>query len=394
MAGLACGVPPLLRRAAWGATRESLRGSDSAQRVLVVVELAGGNDGLNTLVPIRHDAYYAARPKLAIARETTLRLDDAFGLHPSLVGLHNLFEAGQAAVIHGCGYPRPDRSHFTSMRYWHTGRPHRAEPFGWVGRLADEAWPAGRTASLVNLGQRESPAVRSRSQAPIVFADPADYVRRGDPSADETYGRLLEEGLSQGETLSLVRHLARTASETQERVRAATSRYETPVSYGVPFPTLTRDLRNVAALLADDFPARIFYVSFGGFDTHAAQAGQQQLLLQYFADAVEGFHKDLERIGLDAEVLTLAFTEFGRRVAENRSVGTDHGTATPMWLFGKPVVPGLHGRFPELEDLDAGDLRFTTDFRQVYAAALRWMGSDPAAVLGPGFPPLRGLLPS
>ncbi len=393
VAGLAAGVPPLFRRAAWAETAAALAGRERhPERILVVVELAGGNDGLNTVVPHRQDAYSRARPSLRLTADETLPLEGDFRLHPGLASVAALYARGRTAIVHGCGYARPDRSHFTSMRYWHTAAPHRTEPLGFLGRTADALWPEGGEARVVNLGQQESPAVRSRHQAPIVFADPAEYARHGDPSAQEAYDQLLAQGGSRNDAVDFVRQLARTARDTQRQVQDATARYTSPVSYGVPFPTITRDLKNVAALLAAGFPARVYYLSFSGFDTHADQLGRQNLLLQYFGDAMAGFQNDLERIGLDDRVLTMAFTEFGRRVAENESGGTDHGTATPVWLFGANVVGGLHGRFPDLEDLDDGDLRFTTDFRRVYGAALQWLGADAAAALGPGHPPLGGLV--
>jgi len=392
-AGFALGLPGLWGRAAFAQTAATLAGPASGrERVLVVVELAGGNDGLNTVAPVGHDVYRRLRPKLALKRESTLRLDDAFGLHPRAVGLANLFERGRLAIVHGCGYPEPDRSHFTAMRYWHTAAPHRGEERGWVGRAADALWPAGRKAALVSLGEQESLALRSQHQGAIVFADPDAYQRNGDPGAAALYAKLVGEGASRRETLDFVRQVARVASETSEQVRAATARYRTSVSYGTPFPTITRDLRNVAALVAADFPARVYYLSFSGFDTHSAQTERQQLLLQYLADALEGFQKDLDRIGRASNVLVLAFSEFGRRVEENASGGTDHGTAGPMFLVGAPVIGGLHGTFPDLADLDDGDLRFTMDFRRVYATALAWLGVEtPGALLGGEFEPLAVL---
>jgi uncharacterized protein (DUF1501 family) len=376
---LGLSLPLLFQRAALAAERE---------RVLVVVELAGGNDGLNTVVPVRDDHYRRLRPTLALAREQTLRLDDGFGLHPRAIGLANLFGAGRLAVVHGCGYPEPDRSHFTALRYWHTAAPHRGEERGFLGRAADALWPAGREAALVGLGEQESLALRSHGQGAIVFADPAQYQRRGEPGAGALYQRLVEAGASRRDTLAFVREVARVAADSSGRVREACARYQTPVSYGASFPTISRDLRNVAALLDAGFPARVYYLSFSGFDTHGAQRERQQLLLQYAADALEGFSRDLDRIGRANEVLVLAFSEFGRRVAENASGGTDHGAAGPMFLAGAPVVGGLHGTPPDLGDLDDGDLRFSTDFRRVYATALAWLGAPPADVLGPGFAPL------
>jgi uncharacterized protein (DUF1501 family) len=378
-----------------GLWRDSALALDDPGPILVVVELAGGNDGLNTVVPYGDDAYYQARPKLGIERDALLRLDEHFGLHPRLLGLRNLWEKQQLAIVHGCGYPNPTRSHFSAMAWWHSGVPHGAEPLGWLGRSADARWPDGRRNSIVNIAQRESLAVRSARHAPIVFADPKSFVRVGDRSSDPVYRRITHrpQDPDAAPRLAFLRDIARTADKSSSQVREATSSYETPVSYGSAAAGLGNDLRKVAALMAADFPARIYYVSMGGFDTHGSQAPTQQNLLMYLGDALEGFLADADRLGRGDDVAVLVFTEFGRRVAENRSGGTDHGTATPMWLLGRGVTPGFHGTAPSLDDLDEGDLIMTTDFRRVYASVLsEWMGiAQPATVLGGDFEPM-GLL--
>lgn len=363
--------------------------------ILVVVELAGGNDGLNTIVPYRDDAYYRARPKIALERKSVLRIDDDFGFHPRLVGLRKLWDEERVAIVHGCGDPKPTRSHFSAMARWHTGVPAGAERLGWVGRLADARWPDGRTNTIVNIATQESLAVRSARHAPIVFQDPKSFAREASPGGHSVYLDIAmrEDTAEAGTPLGFMRHIARTAEKSSTRVRAATAGYETPVKYGSNAASLARDLRNVAALLSDDFPARLYYVGMSGFDTHGGQGATQDLLLTYLGDALEGFMQDVDRLGRSKEVAVLVFTEFGRRVAENRSGGTDHGTATPMWLIGSGVRPGFHGTPPSLVDLDEGDLRMTTDFRRVYASVLsEWMGiGSPADLLQGDFPPL-GLL--
>lgn len=380
------GVPGLWRQAALASA-----GGAREDRTLVVVELAGGNDGLNTIVPYGDDAYHRARPNLAIAREDVLRIDPYWGFHPRMKGLRNLFSDGRVAIVHGCGYPNPSRSHFSALEYWQTAVPRGAEPYGWVGRLADARWPDGRPDTLVNITERESLAIRSAHHAPIVFSDPRTFVRAGDPDAADVYRRLTQgEDPNAPSTVAFMRRIARTAEASAQQVREATRRYETPISYGTAVASLARDLRNVAALLDAGFPARVYYVSMSGFDTHAAQADTQNNLLLYVGDALEGFFRDLDRQGRSEEVAMLVFTEFGRRVAENEGGGTDHGTATPMWLLGSSVQGGLHGRAPSLEDLDEGDLRMTTDFRSVYASVLeQWMGvGDASDVLKSSHAPL------
>jgi uncharacterized protein (DUF1501 family) len=383
-AGLGLGVPTLFRDVAWASPA-------GRERILVVVELSGGCDGLNTVAPIGDDAYAKARPKIALDPAETLRLDDHFALHPRLFGLHNLWKQDRVAIVHGCGYPDPDRSHFTSMRYWHTAAPHRAEARGWVGRYADARWPEGRTSSLVNLAEQESQAIRSFEQAPIVFSDPAKYLRRGEAESRDLYARLSESGASRRDMLGFVRNIAATARETSQSVRKATSSYETPVHYGAAFAPLARGLQNVAALLEADFPAQVYYLPTPGWDTHSAQSDRHNNLHLYLGDTLEAFQKDLDRQGRAADVMTLVFTEFGRRVHENESGGTDHGTATPMLWIGERAKAGLHGKAPSLTELDEqDDLIFTTDFRRVYASVLEeWLGlAESSPILGARFEPL------
>jgi uncharacterized protein (DUF1501 family) len=382
------GLPPLLRGSALA--------MEGAGPLLVVVELAGGNDGLNTIVPYRDDAYYAARPKIAIEANDLLKLDDEFGLHPRLIGLRNLWEKEQVAIVHGCGYPNPTRSHFSAMAWWHTGVPRGAEPLGWVGRMADARWPEGRRNTIVNIAKQESLAVRSASHAPIVFSDPNAFVRAGDREGNDVYRGIIQhddrrDDPGASSNLAFLRDIARTAEQSSAFVRESTRRYETPVSYGTEAASLAQDLRKVAALVATDFPARVYYVSMGGFDTHGSQNSTQNNLLLYLGDALEGFLADVDRLGRGQDVAVLVFTEFGRRVAENQSGGTDHGTATPMLLLGQPIRPGFHGRAPSLVELDEGDLRMTTDFRQVYASVLtEWMGvADSTSLLRGDFAPLE-----
>jgi uncharacterized protein (DUF1501 family) len=366
-------------------------------RILVVVEMAGGNDGLNTVVPYRQDPYYKARPTLALKPDSLIKLNGEIGLHRSMVGMQRLWDSGHLAIIQGCGYPNPNRSHFTSMEYWHTAVPNGVESLGWVGRFADAYWPKPAPATIVNIAQRQSLAVQAGLHAPVVFYDPNRFVRAGDPAQEPVYRSFLDRpGSSANQTLSFLRDISRTAQTSSARVRDAVASYRTPVSYGSESiaSTLSADLKKVAALISAGFPTRIYYVSMSGFDTHAGQLGAQQQLLMYVADALEGFLKDMKRIGRGQDVAMMMFTEFGRRVAENQSGGTDHGTATPMYLLGEKIKGGLHGEYPSLADLDAnGDLRMTTDFRSVYATMIKnWMGyKDPSTILKGDFPTLQVL---
>ncbi len=364
------------------------------ERVMVIVELTGGNDGLNTVVPYRQDTYYKLRPTLAIKAQATLKLNDEVGLHPAMTGFKALWDAGKLAVIQGCGYPQPNRSHFTAMAYWHTAVPHGVESNGWVGRFADAAWPQGEPNRIVNIAVRQSLAVQAQRHAPVVFSDPQRFIRAGDPSQESVYNTMLahqSEPINQ--TLAFVKAIARTASDSSIKVREATANYRTPISYGSEgaIATLATDLRKVAALIHAGFPTRAYYVSIKGFDTHANQSDTQQLLLRYVADALEGFLKDVTRLGHASDVAVMLFTEFGRRVAQNESQGTDHGAATPMYIVGERVQGGVYGQYPNLDALDDnGDLPMTIDFRRVYATMIKeWMGFANTTMLLKGdFPPL------
>src|SRR5579872_3969951 len=366
-------------------------------RVLVVVEMAGGNDGLNTVVPYRQDPYYKARPTLAQKPETLHKLTDEIGLHHSMLGMQKLWDRGQLAIVQGCGYPNPNRSHFTSMEYWHTAVPNGVESTGWVGRFADSAWPKPQPATIVNIAQKQSLAVQASLHAPVVFSDPTRFVRAGNPSQEPIYRGILDNNSqTSNQTLAFLRDISRTAQASSAKVRDAVASYRTPVSYGSEssVSTLAGDLKKVAALISAGFSTRVYYVSMSGFDTHAGQAGAQQGLLMYVADALEGFLTDMKRIARADDVAMMMFTEFGRRVAENQSGGTDHGTATPMYLLGAKVKAGLYGKYPRLDDLDAnGDLKMTTDFRSVYATMVKeWMGyTDTRAILKGDFPTLRAV---
>ena len=360
-------------------------------RILVVVELAGGNDGLDTLIPYGHDAYHRARPTLRQKTRDLLRIDDEFALHPSLGGLKAIWDEGLVAAIHGCGYPNPNRSHFSSMEYWHTAMPWEAESRGWIGRWADDAWEAGSTAALVNISQQQSLAVQSSHHAPVVFKNPEEFVRAGNELQGETYEKLIQPTDTSNETLDFLASVSRDATDTSRRVREVVRDYQTPVAYGST--SLAVDLRKVAALIEAGFPTRVYYVSLSGFDTHAAQVSGRFYLLTGLGEALHAFHRDLDRIGRSSDVLTLMFSEFCRRVAENASQGTDHGTAGPMFLMGDSVKPGFHGEHPSLTDLDDnGDLKMTMDFRRVYATALEWMGYGETEALFRGRYPGLGIV--
>jgi len=343
-------------------------------KILVVLELSGGNDGLNTLVPYGDDAYYKHRPNLGIPKKGLRVLDDHFGFSGGMAGFEHLYKEGRLAIVHGCGYENPSFSHFTSMAYWHTAAPNSGEEYGWVGRLADAMAPAAPPNYIVNIGTRQSLAVRSRKHVPVVFDDPNKF------SQDRFYeeGEVLASAPSSDKVENPSRRFlldtAKSAQDASALVREAWAKYHSPVDYGI----VGLDLPKVVALIAAGMPTRLYYTSYrnNAFDTHVFQNDTHKRLLTYASDAVSAFIRDLERIGRADDVVVMVFSEFGRRVPENVNLGTDHGTANLMFVAGKPVKGGHYGRIPSLTKLDAGDnLIYTTDFRRVYATMIsRWLG--------------------
>jgi uncharacterized protein (DUF1501 family) len=374
--GVTAGMPLFWRNFSLAQAAELLNGGAEKHpnRNLVVLELSGGCDGLNTVVPHSDDAYFKARPTLAI--KDAIKLNDRFGFHPAMTSMEALFKNGKVAVVHGCGYPNPNLSHFTASEWWHTAQPHGNEPFGWLGRFADAHLTTPRENYLVNIATRQTRAVASAKQSPVVFEDPKKFGRVGTDAQQKVFARYGNPYATPNTSLDFLNQVSKTATAGAALVRDACAEYKTMVDYGSD-NDLTLDLKKVAAMIKANLPTRVFYVSQGGYDTHAAQLGSHQTLLTYFADAVRGFMEDLERIGRADDVAIMVFTEFGRRVNENLSKGTDHGTATPMWIIGKRVKGGFYSKLPSLTDLDDGNLKMTTDFRAVYATMLKeWMGFD------------------
>jgi uncharacterized protein (DUF1501 family) len=381
--GISSALPAIFGHASMAVAAQAFAGGEAhPERILVVAELTGGNDGLDTVAPYSNDDYHRARPTLAIRKEQVLKLNDEFGLHPNLTGLKAVWDDGQLAVVQGCGYPNPDRSHFTSMEFWHTATPHVPQSTGWVGRFADSYWPEARPGTLVNIAVKESLAVQAKKNSPVVFYRPEEFVRAGDKLQATAYRDLIDQSHTGNATLDLISEVSKSAADASSRVREAVGSYRSPVAYGAT--PLALDLRKVAALIKAGFPTRIYYVSLTGFDTHAGQAGGRSYLLRGLGEGLHAFQDDLKRIGRANDVAIMMFSEFGRRVEENASAGTDHGTAGPMFVIGKSVKAGLYGKHPSLKDLDSnGDLQMTTDFRRVYSTMIsEWMGfKDTSSIL-------------
>ncbi len=389
-------VPTFLRRSAVAANAPTAKPND---RVLVVVQLLGGNDGLNTVVPFGHDGYMRGRRALRLNAGQIHKIDKEIGLHPGMGGMAKLLEDGKLAVVQGVGYPNPDRSHFRSMEIWESARlDPKALDTGWLGRALDAAprkptddvkgiHVGGRAFPLALTSKKtEVPSVASLEQYRLqLTGSPSD--KRTERESLDTMARL-DRGMSDP-LLGFLRRSTLTAYESSKRLEQITQP-DKEMKSKYPNFGLARRLELVAQIIKAGFGTRIFYTSLDGFDTHANQLGSHAGLLTELSDSIAAFHKDLADAGQSDRVALLTFSEFGRRVSENASQGTDHGAAAPVFIAGPVAKAGLIGAHPSLEKLDDGDLIHHTDFRRVYAALLEtWLGTPSAPVIGPGFAPLE-----
>jgi uncharacterized protein (DUF1501 family) len=367
----------------------------SSRSILVVVQLSGGNDGLNTVVPYADPLYRQLRPQLAVPEGEVLPLDGAVALHPALAPLKARFDAGQLAVVRGVGYPNPDRSHFRSMDIWQTAEPAAYARSGWLGRyLAGCTCGEQGQAPAVSIGQNLPRAFWTESLFVPALTNLNGYRFQTDPRwpADRAAQiRTLQALDARHEALrpyaEFLGQQSLNALASADELGRVAGTWTTPVGY--PDTPFAQGLRLIGQLIAGDLGARIYYVQLGGFDTHANQKNTHQRLLETLAGGLDAFQQDLEAMGKADQVLTMTFSEFGRRVRENGSQGTDHGTAEPMFLLGAGLRSGLYGAQPPLDDLDNGDLRYQVDFRAVYATVLeRWLGGNAEPVLGAPYAPL------
>ena len=373
--GLTYGLTSTLARAA----EETRKNSN---RILVVLELSGANDGLNTLVPYADDAYYRLRPRIGIPAAKLLKIDDHHGFSGGMPGFEKLFKDGKLAIVHGCGYAQPSFSHFTSMAYWHTAAPNSGQELGWVGRLADSMQPNGGANLIVNVGEAQSLAVNASRHTPVVFNDPERFMRKGDAEERPVFDHVDDAGPQDNASQKFLAGVARSARDASQQVREAWAHYRTPVDYGI----LPLGLSKVASLIAAGMPTRMYYTSYphNAFETHVHQGDVHARMLTYVSDAVAGFLRDMERIGRADDVSMLIFSEFGRRAADNTSLGTDHGTANLMFVAGKNVKGGHYGASSSLTDLmPDGNLKYSVDFRRVYASMIEgWLQHhDSTAIL-------------
>ncbi|MEK7483478.1 MAG: DUF1501 domain-containing protein [Planctomycetota bacterium] len=366
-------------------------------RILVMVQLSGGNDGLNTVVPYKNDDYYRARSQVLGLKTSELTpLNENIALHQSLEPFKKLYEEGKLAVLNGVGYPNPNRSHFRSMDIWHTASD--SEQYlhdGWIGRYLDQGCVSTpQNVCGVNIGPKLPMAFDGKSGRGVSFDNPTQFKwiegRGGGSDQQSTFRTLNKVGQTQtASSLSNLDYLRTvTANAMVSSDQVVNVGKQKRVTEGYEGNRLGRDLKIVADLIIGRLPTRIYYVSFAGFDTHANQPNQQANLLKELAQSLSNFYNDLKKNNRSREVLTVTFSEFGRRVRENGSRGTDHGTAGPMFILGEQLQPGFNSAYPSLTDLDrGGDLKFNIDFRAVYASILEdWFKTDSSKILGRSFP--------
>lgn len=387
-------MPSFFGEAALADPLPALGTSLDPRNVLVVVQMGGGNDGLNTIVPYSDDAYHRVRQAIGIAENAVLKIDDRIGLNPVMTGMNELFKSGRLAVVQGVGYPNPNRSHFEATQIWETASPDRPVTTGWLGRYLDRTIPANVAGSdrsnfftAVSLGDTVPAALISlHIDVPAVGALNTFQYNVGKDTASKTTASVLYDGAKPGQSpyLGLVESTARTAMHGGDLLRAKIASYQRAVTY--PADPFSQQLALAAQIIGSDLGTRVIFVSIGSFDTHAGQRAQQDRLLGYMSNGLRAFYQDLEAHGNADRTLALTFSEFGRRVQQNASNGTDHGTAMPLFVLGGKVKGGLYGTHPSLTDLDNGDLKFNIDFRSVYATVLdKWLGRDSSQIIGSSF---------
>lgn len=385
---------------------QTATGKDSP--ILVVLQMAGGNDGLNTVVPFTNDAYFKARPALAIRADQSLKLNDSVGLHPSLAGLKGLYDRGELAILQGVGYPNPNRSHFRATEIWQTASDaEKTLNKGWLGRYFDSCCKGADPTVGVSVGGEMPLAFAAENPTGVSFEKPEQFRWYKSGTEDERIYRSLNrpealhpmESDNEGASIAMLAggrrssegnldFLQRTGLDAQlssEKVQAIAQKYRSTVSY--PNSRIADSLSLVGRMIAGGLQTRVYYVSQGGYDTHSNQLGTQERLLAELSQALSAFCEDLKAQGNFQRVMLMTFSEFGRRVAQNGSAGTDHGAAGPLFVLGGGVKPGIFGAHPSLTDLHNGDLKYNVDFRSVYATLLeRWLHAPSRVVLGKQFP--------
>ncbi|MFK7950219.1 MAG: DUF1501 domain-containing protein [Saprospiraceae bacterium] len=355
---------------------------------LVIIQWSGGNDGLNTVVPYRNDIYYKNRPLLAINKKEVLKLNDELGFNPNMTGLKSLYDDGLVSVINNVGYPNPNRSHFRSMDIWHTAsNSDEYWTTGWLGRYLDESCKNSNAHAALEIDDSLVLALKGNEKSGFAVSNPNQLKQTVRNPFLEKIAHHHEHEHEEN-----VAYLYKTLIDTQasanylsEQIRV----YQSNIKY--PSTAVANDLKKIAQLIVANTDTKIYYVNLGGFDTHVFQKNQQNRLLKQYSEAIQAFVKDLKQNQKLDDTLIMTFSEFGRRVKQNASQGTDHGKANNVYFIGgKLEKPGIFNENPNLVDLDNGDLQYTVDFRKIYASVLQqWLGVSPKSVLNQNFQPLK-----
>lgn len=352
-------------------------------KVVVVLQLSGGNDGLNTVIPVRNDIYYRSRPVLGIERTKALSLTDDVALHPELTAFADAFHDGSLGVLNAVGYPNPDRSHFRSMDIWQTASDsNQYLNNGWIGRYLDaQCNGCGQPTQALEIDDVLSLALKGEHMNGLALRDP----KRLYGTSNEKFFKEVSASHLEHHDEQPVEYLYKTMAETlssADYIFKQSKLHPTTADY--PNTDLGKNLKTIASLIYSEINTKVYYVSLGSFDTHVNQQAQQQRLFKEMNDAVAAFVKDLKDNNRFNDVLFFTFSEFGRRVSQNASGGTDHGTANSMFLLGGGLKQkGLLNALPDLNDLDQGDLKYKIDFKNVYATVLNnWLGANDEAILG------------
>ncbi|HVK97556.1 MAG TPA: DUF1501 domain-containing protein [Flavisolibacter sp.] len=355
-------------------------------KVVVILQLSGGNDGLNTVIPVRNDIYYRSRPGLGIEKTKALSLTHDVGLHPELTGFADAFHDGSLGILNNVGYPNPDRSHFRSMDIWHSASDsHEYINSGWLGRYLDaQCNGCDKPTQAVEVDDVLSLALKGEKSNGLAFKDP----RRLFGTSNEKFFKEISKQHTEHNDEHPVDYLYKTMAQTissADYIFKQSKQNPTKALY--PDTELGNSLKTIASLIYSDINTKVYYVSLGSFDTHINQPAQQQRLFKQMNDAVTAFIKDLKANNRFNDVLFFTFSEFGRRVSQNASNGTDHGTANNMFLMsGGLKEKGILNSLPDLNDLDEGDLKYKVDFKNVYATVLdKWLGADDKKILNKSF---------
>ena len=359
----------------------------NSDKILVIVQLTGGNDGLNTVVPFENDLYYNARPTIAIQKKETLKLTNQLGLNPAMIGFKNLYDAGKMCLINNVGYPDPDRSHFRSMDIWHTAsNSNEYKTSGWLGRYLDEqCGDCDQPTQVLEIDDTLSLALKGNNVKGLALKDAKRlYGTTIDPFIHQLSKQPVSGDHHHDNAAYLYKTLAETVSSA-DYIYKTSKIFQSAATY--PNHQFGKSMKTISEFIISGINTKVYYVSLGSFDTHFNQQKRQGVLLQQLSETVEVFMNDIKKNGKADDVLLMTFSEFGRRVQENASNGTDHGTANQIFLFGNSLKKnGIYNAAPNLSDLDDGDLKHSVDFKNVYATLLKkWLNTDEQKILGNKF---------